>query len=79
MVRLGSWPVPPIFSLLRDKGKIPEAEMLRTFNNGIGLVVMVAEDQVADVLLRLQGLNEQGYVIGDIVERKNDDPPLVYV
>jgi phosphoribosylformylglycinamidine cyclo-ligase len=79
VVRLGSWPVPPIFSLLRDKGKIPEAEMLRTFNNGIGLVVMVAEDQVADVLLRLQGLNEQGYVIGDIVERKNDDPPLVYV
>jgi phosphoribosylformylglycinamidine cyclo-ligase len=79
VVQLGSWPVPPIFSLLRDKGNIPEAEMLRTFNNGIGLVVMVAEDQVADVLLRLQGLNEQGYVIGEIVERKNDDPPMVYV
>jgi hypothetical protein len=34
---------------------------------------------VADVLLRLQGLHEQGYVIGEIVERKNDDPPVVYV
>jgi len=34
---------------------------------------------VADVLLRLQGLYEQGYVIGEIIARKNDDPPLVYV
>jgi phosphoribosylformylglycinamidine cyclo-ligase len=74
-----SWPVPPIFQFLRDKGNISEAEMLRTFNNGIGLIVVVAEGYVADVLLRLQGLNEQGYVIGEIVERKNDDPPLVYV
>jgi len=74
-----SWPVPPIFHLLRDKGDISEGEMLRTFNNGIGLVVVVAGEYVADVLLRLQGLNEQGYVIGEIVERKNDDPSLVYI
>ena len=53
--------------------------MLRTFNNGIGLVLVVAEEHVADVLPRLQGLNEQGYVIGEITERKNNDPPLVYV
>jgi hypothetical protein len=39
----------------------------------------VGEEYVTDVLLRLQGLNEEGYVIGEIVERKNDDPPLVYV
>jgi phosphoribosylformylglycinamidine cyclo-ligase len=79
VVHRQSWPVPAIFHLLRDKGNIPEAEMLRTFNNGIGLVVVVAEEYVADVLLRLQGLNEQGYVIGEIMERKNDDPPLVYL
>ncbi len=74
-----SWPVPAIFHLLRDLGNIPEAEMLRTFNNGIGMAVVVAEDHVADVLLRLQGLHEHGYLIGEIMERKNDDPPLVYV
>jgi len=33
---------------------------------------------VADVLLRLQGLHEQGYVIGEIAPRKNAEPPLVY-
>jgi len=74
-----SWPVPPIFHCLRDRGNIPEAEMLRTFNNGIGLVVMVAEDHLADVLLRLQALHEQRFVIGEITARKNDDPSLVYV
>jgi phosphoribosylformylglycinamidine cyclo-ligase len=74
-----SWPVPPIFHFLRDRGNIPEDEMLRTFNNGIGLALVVAEDHVADVLLRLQGLNEQGFIIGEIIARKNDDPPLVYV
>ena len=38
----------------------------------------LGEEYVTDVLLRLQGLNEEGYVIGEIVERKNDDPSLVY-
>jgi phosphoribosylformylglycinamidine cyclo-ligase len=79
VIQRQSWPVPPIFHLLRDQGNIAEAEMLRTFNNGIGMAVVVAEEHVADVLLRLQGLHEQGYVIGEITARKNDDPPVVYV
>jgi phosphoribosylformylglycinamidine cyclo-ligase len=79
VVHRDSWPVPPIFPFLRDKGNIPDADMLRTFNNGIGMVVVVPEEHVDDVLPRLQGLNEQGYVIGEIAERKNNDPPLVYV
>jgi phosphoribosylformylglycinamidine cyclo-ligase len=74
-----SWPAPPIFQFLQGKGNIPAEEMLRTFNNGIGLALVVDEELVADVLLRLQGLNEQGFVIGDIVARKDDEPPLVYV
>ena len=79
IIQRQSWPVPPIFHFLQERGNIPEEEMLRTFNNGIGMVVVVNEEQVADVLLRLQGLNEQGFVIGEIVARKNGDPPLVYV
>jgi phosphoribosylformylglycinamidine cyclo-ligase len=74
-----SWPVPPIFHFLREKGDIPEPEMLRTFNNGIGLALVVDQELVADVLLRLQGLNEQGFIIGEIVSRKEGEPPLVYV
>jgi phosphoribosylformylglycinamidine cyclo-ligase len=79
VIHRDSWPVPPIFRVLQAKGNIPEPEMLRTFNNGIGLVLAVDKKFMGDVLLRLQGLNEQAYVIGEIVERKNDAPPLVYV
>jgi len=79
VIKKQSWPVPPIFHFLRDRGNIPEDEMLRTFNNGIGLALVVAEEYEAEVLLRLQGLQEQGYVIGEIITRKDDAPPLVYV
>jgi len=79
VIKLESWPVLPIFRFLQDKGNIPLPEMLRTFNNGIGLVVTVPPEQEADVLLRLQGLNEEAFVIGDIVERKNDDPAVLFV
>ncbi len=79
VIHRDSWPVPPIFRMIQEKGSIPEDEMLRTFNNGIGLVLAVDKKFVGDVLLRLQGLNEQAYVIGEIVERKNDAPLLVYV
>jgi len=78
VVKLNTWPVPPIFGLLQDKGNIPPAEMLRTFNNGIGLVLVVPAEQQADVLLRLQGLNEQAYSIGVITRRKADAPPVLF-
>jgi len=74
-----SWPAPPIFKLVQEKGNIPETEMLRAFNNGIGLVLAVDEDLVSDVLLRLQGLQERAYVIGEVIARKPEAPPLVYV
>jgi phosphoribosylformylglycinamidine cyclo-ligase len=74
-----SWPVPPIFSFLQELGNIPDAEMLRTFNNGIGLALVVDEELLADILLQLQALGEHAYVIGEIAARKNDEPPVVYV
>jgi phosphoribosylformylglycinamidine cyclo-ligase len=79
VIRRQSWPVPPIFHFLKETGNIPETEMLRTFNNGIGLALVVDEKLVADVLLRLKALNENAFLIGEITARKNDEPPLAYV
>ena len=79
VIRRQSWPVPPIFHFLRKLGNISEEEMLRTFNNGIGLVLVVDKDLLADVLLRLQGLNEHGFVIGEIASRKDGEAPVVYI
>jgi len=74
-----SWPVPPIFHFLKEQGNIPEDEMRRTFNNGIGLALVVDQELVADIMLRLQALGEHAFVIGEITARKNDEPPMVYV
>ncbi|MGQ9688354.1 MAG: phosphoribosylformylglycinamidine cyclo-ligase [Desulfobaccales bacterium] len=79
VINLAAWPVPAIFSFLQGLGNIPRHEMLRTFNNGIGLVLAVPPEQETDVLLRLQGLKEEAFVIGEIVERKNDAPAVVFV
>ncbi len=79
VIRRGSWPVPPIFRLLQEQGPIPEEEMLRTFNNGIGLVLVVPPDRMGDVLLRLKGLHEEAYPIGDIAPRRQGAPAVAVV
>lgn len=68
-----SWEIPPIFPYLQHAGKIEEQEMLRVFNNGIGLVAVVPEDAVQDVLARLSAMQEKAFVIGEIVERQASD------
>jgi len=64
-VRLGSWSLPPLFDYLRREGSVSEAEMLRTFNVGIGMVVMVGSEHRADALELLS--RQAPVVIGEIV------------
>jgi phosphoribosylformylglycinamidine cyclo-ligase len=68
-LKTASWEVPPIFSLLQEQGGLDQDEMLRTFNNGIGMVLLVAEADADDIMLRLKGLKEKAHVIGEIVEQ----------
>ena len=70
ILRTDSWDIPPIFPFLQDAGKVTDMEMMRTFNNGIGMVAIVPEDTVPDVLGRLNGMDQKGFVIGEVVERK---------
>lgn len=68
IVEKDSWEKPAIFEFLRAGGNIPEAEMFRTFNYGIGMVLVVPEKEADDVLVRLSGLKEQAYLIGQIAK-----------
>ncbi len=61
-----SWPVPPIFSLIQERGNVPEPEMFRTFNMGIGLVLVVTADQAPLLAHRLNALGESAYIIGNV-------------
>jgi phosphoribosylformylglycinamidine cyclo-ligase len=69
VIRLGSWPVPPIFEVIRQGGNVEEEEMLRTFNNGIGMIVAVPAKAVGGVIARLKRWKEKAYPIGEIVKK----------
>ena len=69
LIRRGAWPVPPIFQVIRQGGNVDEEEMLRTFNNGIGMIVVVPAKAVEGVIARLRRWKEKAYPIGEIVKK----------
>lgn len=79
IVREGSWPRPPIFQLLQKWGNLREREMRRVFNCGLGLMLVVEEGECEAILGRLQGMGEEAWPIGEIVERKQGEPPIEIV
>jgi len=69
LVWRGAWPVPPIFEVIRQGGNVEEEEMLRTFNNGIGMILAVPAGEVKGVITRLKRWKEKAYPIGEIVKK----------
>jgi phosphoribosylformylglycinamidine cyclo-ligase len=63
-----SWPVPQLFETLRERGGISAAEMLRTFNCGIGMVAIVPPGDAAAIAAALDAAGETVHAIGTIVE-----------
>ena len=62
-----AWPRPPIFTAIQRAAAVDDAEMRRTFNMGIGYVVVVAPEEAAAATRHLEALGERVYLIGDIV------------
>jgi phosphoribosylformylglycinamidine cyclo-ligase len=80
VIRRGSWPVHPIFKVLQEAGNVAEEEMLRTFNNGIGMILAVPPGVVEGVLARLKRWREKAYPIGEIVKKVHPkDSPITYL
>jgi phosphoribosylaminoimidazole (AIR) synthetase len=68
LVRLGSWDVPAIFRFLQGAGRVPQEDMLRTFNMGIGLIIVTAPGDVDALLGALAAGGAQDVrVVGEIV------------
>jgi len=67
LIRLGSWPVPPIFDLIARCGCVPQDEMLRTFNMGIGMLLIVSLDDLRGLMAWLEKHREKFWMLGRIV------------
>jgi phosphoribosylformylglycinamidine cyclo-ligase len=69
-IKLGSWPKQPIFDLLQKIGSIPEDDLRRTFNLGIGMVLVVRQKDLSAVESMLKKMGEPAYPIGSITAQK---------
>jgi len=71
-VDLGAWTVPPALHWLIEKANMSEAEALKTFNCGLGMIAVVAADQAEEALRSLSASGEVAMVIGSLVEGGGD-------
>jgi phosphoribosylformylglycinamidine cyclo-ligase len=76
VVHRGTWDIPPIFSFLREKGNISEEEMLRTFNNGIGMILIVRTKETEEILGRLHSLGQKAFLIGEIEKAEREQEAI---
>lgn len=67
-VTTAAWPQPPIFALLQEWGGVAKAEMYRTFNMGIGMILIVSPEDAPRVQADLAARNEKSYVIGKVTQ-----------
>jgi phosphoribosylformylglycinamidine cyclo-ligase len=67
-ILLGSWPVPPIFELIAQRGRVPQDDMLRTFNMGVGMILVVRERDLDTVARMLHRKRETFWQIGRITK-----------
>jgi phosphoribosylformylglycinamidine cyclo-ligase len=71
-IQVGSWPILPIFDMMKEIGNIDELDMYNTFNMGIGMIVAVAKEEADKVLSLLEEAGEVAYRIGEVVESKKE-------
>ena len=67
-----SWEMPPVFHLLQKIGEIPDEDLYRTFNCGIGMVLVMAEKDVKEIRPQVRIDGEEPVVIGEIVREEQD-------
>ena len=67
-VEVGSWPVLPVFDLLKEIGNIPDADWRRTFNLGIGMIFVIGRKDLAASARILKRMQEPWFEIGEVVK-----------
>ena len=79
VIKVGSWEIPAVFKILAERGEIPEDDLWRTFNMGVGMVLIVRPKHLKQVLESLKDAGCQGFPMGNIVKGNSgveyDHPP----
>ncbi|TWX67809.1 phosphoribosylformylglycinamidine cyclo-ligase [Colwellia demingiae] len=78
VIKGDSWQWPSIFNWLQENGNITEHEMYRTFNCGVGMVIVVPADKVAQSIEILTAHGENAWHIGEIADKADGEEPVVF-
>ena len=76
-IDLGAWTRPQIFNWLQKQGQVTDAEMYRTFNCGIGLIICVSSERAQTALEILNRDSKTAFIIGNVIEKQADQPAIV--
>jgi phosphoribosylformylglycinamidine cyclo-ligase len=79
VIQRASWVAPPIFAWLQEHGKVADAEMARTFNCGIGMIVVVVKENAAEAIEHLTSAGETVFAIGEIRARAADEAQTIVI
>jgi phosphoribosylformylglycinamidine cyclo-ligase len=71
-IHLDSWTMPPIFQWIQEQANIDAGEMLKTFNCGVGIILVLPEDQADNAVDLLSSLGEDAWIIGEISEAQGE-------
>jgi phosphoribosylformylglycinamidine cyclo-ligase len=66
VIEPGSWPVPPVFELIREAGNVDQDEMRRVFNLGLGYLMVIERGREGEILAALSAAGETGYLVGRV-------------
>jgi phosphoribosylformylglycinamidine cyclo-ligase len=73
VIHRDSWSLPPVFRWLQAQGRIEDTELHRVFNCGIGMVVVVAQEDAGDAISLLQAAGEQAWIAGTVEPRAPEE------
>jgi len=78
VIDLSTWTPPAVFSTIQKAGKISDFEMRRTFNNGLGLIIVVKAEQTEEILNRLEAMGETAYHVGAVEKRDKEEDAVQF-
>lgn len=72
-----TWPIPPVFGWISVAGSVPTSEMLRTFNCGLGAILIVGANDAEQVIQDVQKMGEMAWKIGSILPLQDGDSQVI--
>lgn len=77
-IQTGSWQVPPLFEMLRRIGNVPDADWRRTFNLGVGMILVTPRKKLESALRTLNRAGEKPWIIGEVISQRRGKARVEY-